>query len=339
MANEVKIKLTESQKAKIKSATGREMSEIRVGSLGGNPAVSASKKTISARSARSVESARSARSVEAARSARSVEAARSARSVEAARSARSVEAARFRRGPSSPHGRPGRSSPPAPPARSRPRARRGPSSRPGPPAPSSPPGRPARSSRPAPCAAAATTPRSNTLRTVIPKAPRKGRFFFRRRSHEVTVNSGTAWCAPGPRRPHVDRRRVRGHSASELDRSQVLARRRRKGRGCDAAAGFHRSDPLSRDRHARRGAAGRRDLGQQRGAQLRRGRDLRDPPGAEAISANFTVTGSPCCASGSVHPGLSDGQPALSRRLAFELPGRPDDRQRGHRSAGRLTAP
>jgi hypothetical protein len=40
MANEVRIKLTADQKAKIKSATGKDMSEIRVGSVGNNPAVS-----------------------------------------------------------------------------------------------------------------------------------------------------------------------------------------------------------------------------------------------------------------------------------------------------------
>jgi hypothetical protein len=46
MANEVRIKLTDEQKAKIKEATGKDMGEIRVGHLGDNPAVSA--KTMSA---------------------------------------------------------------------------------------------------------------------------------------------------------------------------------------------------------------------------------------------------------------------------------------------------
>ena len=45
MANEVRIKLTAEQKAKIKSATGKIMSEIRVGSLGNSPAVSAPRAT------------------------------------------------------------------------------------------------------------------------------------------------------------------------------------------------------------------------------------------------------------------------------------------------------
>src|ERR1700682_4472763 len=52
MANEVRIKLTEAQRAKIKSATGKVMTEIRVGSVGNNPAVSTSKKSISARAMR-----------------------------------------------------------------------------------------------------------------------------------------------------------------------------------------------------------------------------------------------------------------------------------------------
>ena len=39
MANEIRIKLTEDQKAKIKGATGRDVHEIGVGSIGDNPAV------------------------------------------------------------------------------------------------------------------------------------------------------------------------------------------------------------------------------------------------------------------------------------------------------------
>ena len=42
MGNEVKIKLTDAQKAKIKEATGKDMPEIRVESFGGNPALSPS---------------------------------------------------------------------------------------------------------------------------------------------------------------------------------------------------------------------------------------------------------------------------------------------------------
>jgi len=37
MANEVKIKLTDAQKAKIKEATGKELTEIRVESFGSAP--------------------------------------------------------------------------------------------------------------------------------------------------------------------------------------------------------------------------------------------------------------------------------------------------------------
>ena len=41
MSNEVKIKLTDAQKAKIKEATGKDLPEIRVESFGGAPAASA----------------------------------------------------------------------------------------------------------------------------------------------------------------------------------------------------------------------------------------------------------------------------------------------------------
>ena len=40
MGNEVKIKLTDAQKAKIRQATGRDLPEIRVESFGSSPAVS-----------------------------------------------------------------------------------------------------------------------------------------------------------------------------------------------------------------------------------------------------------------------------------------------------------
>jgi hypothetical protein len=40
MGNEVKIKLTDAQKAKIKEATGRDLPEIRVETFGNSPAVS-----------------------------------------------------------------------------------------------------------------------------------------------------------------------------------------------------------------------------------------------------------------------------------------------------------
>ncbi len=40
MANEVKIKLTDAQKEKIREATGKDMPEIRVENFGSNPALS-----------------------------------------------------------------------------------------------------------------------------------------------------------------------------------------------------------------------------------------------------------------------------------------------------------
>jgi len=41
MANEVRVPLTDEQKAKIKAATGKDVPEIRVESFGSNPALSA----------------------------------------------------------------------------------------------------------------------------------------------------------------------------------------------------------------------------------------------------------------------------------------------------------
>jgi hypothetical protein len=49
MANEVKIKLTDAQKEKIREATGKDMPEIRVESFGGNAAMSPTTKLVSAR--------------------------------------------------------------------------------------------------------------------------------------------------------------------------------------------------------------------------------------------------------------------------------------------------
>ncbi len=45
MAKEVRIQLTEAQKAKIKAATGKTMAEIRVSSIGKNLAVAPGQKT------------------------------------------------------------------------------------------------------------------------------------------------------------------------------------------------------------------------------------------------------------------------------------------------------
>ncbi|MGH9367652.1 MAG: hypothetical protein ACRD3M_08260, partial [Thermoanaerobaculia bacterium] len=78
MGNEVRVKLTDEQKAKIREATGKEMGEIRVGSLGDNPAVSA--KTISA-----AKATRAARAISAARATRAARAISAARATRAAR--------------------------------------------------------------------------------------------------------------------------------------------------------------------------------------------------------------------------------------------------------------
>ena len=57
MANEVRIKLTAEQKAKIKRATGKVMSEIRVGKLGGSLAVTSPRMASARVSARAIEQA------------------------------------------------------------------------------------------------------------------------------------------------------------------------------------------------------------------------------------------------------------------------------------------
>jgi hypothetical protein len=65
MANEVRIKLTDEQKAKIKAATGQELNEIQVGSFGDNPVATPPRRPISGYTARAVSgrslSAKSAR--------------------------------------------------------------------------------------------------------------------------------------------------------------------------------------------------------------------------------------------------------------------------------------
>jgi hypothetical protein len=96
MAKEVKIKLTDAQRAKIKGATGQEMSEIRVPSLGKNAAA----KAVSARASEAM-SMRSARDIQVARAALSQRASgitasriNAARTVTAARQASARAAAK-----------------------------------------------------------------------------------------------------------------------------------------------------------------------------------------------------------------------------------------------------
>jgi hypothetical protein len=86
MANEVKIKLTEEQKAKIKEGTGQELGEIRVSHVGNNPALAAT-------NASGMASARSAaQSIAARPAAKSVAARPAAKSVAARPAAKSVAA-------------------------------------------------------------------------------------------------------------------------------------------------------------------------------------------------------------------------------------------------------
>ena len=59
MGNEVKIRLTDAQKAKIKEATGKDLPEIRLETFG-TPAAPSVSKAISARAAGKAVSARAA---------------------------------------------------------------------------------------------------------------------------------------------------------------------------------------------------------------------------------------------------------------------------------------
>jgi len=118
MANEVRIKLTDEQKAKIKEATGKEMPEIRVGNLGENPAVSANtfvartvhptraSNAISARaslqSTKPAIAARATRShrllaAKAAKSAKVMRAAKAAKSAKVMRAAKAAKSAKVMR--------------------------------------------------------------------------------------------------------------------------------------------------------------------------------------------------------------------------------------------------
>ena len=65
MGNEVKIKLTDAQKAKIRQATGRDLPEIRVESFGASPAVSAPAASSSLKATRAMRAAKSMRAAKA----------------------------------------------------------------------------------------------------------------------------------------------------------------------------------------------------------------------------------------------------------------------------------
>jgi hypothetical protein len=92
MPNEVRIKLTDSQRFKIKKATGKDMTELRVSSVGGNPAVSPAKKAISARAtARAVAPRAVARTVTPRAAARTTATRATARTVVPRATMRTVE--------------------------------------------------------------------------------------------------------------------------------------------------------------------------------------------------------------------------------------------------------
>jgi hypothetical protein len=61
MAKDVKIKLTEEQKAKIKEGTGQDLREIRVTNVGSNPAIAAKTARVNARETARVNARETAR--------------------------------------------------------------------------------------------------------------------------------------------------------------------------------------------------------------------------------------------------------------------------------------
>ncbi len=65
MSNEVKIKLTDAQKAKIKEATGRDLPEIRVESFGSGPAVSTPDASSSLKATRAMKATRALKATKA----------------------------------------------------------------------------------------------------------------------------------------------------------------------------------------------------------------------------------------------------------------------------------
>jgi hypothetical protein len=90
MANEVKIKLTDEQKAKIKEGTGQDLPEIRVSNVGENAALApiASPR----KAARAFTARKAAKAVTARKAAKAVTARKAAKAVTARKAAKAVTA-------------------------------------------------------------------------------------------------------------------------------------------------------------------------------------------------------------------------------------------------------
>ena len=87
MANEVRIPLTDEQKAKIKAATGRDVPEIRVESFGSTPALSTPTTP-----ARSIHAARSLYAAKATRATKAMKATKATKAMKATRATKAMKA-------------------------------------------------------------------------------------------------------------------------------------------------------------------------------------------------------------------------------------------------------
>ena len=97
MANEVKIKLTDAQREKIREATGKDMPEFGVENFGNNPALSPSDKSVSThisarKAARKFSARKAARKFSGRKAARHVSARKAARKLSGRKAARHVSA-------------------------------------------------------------------------------------------------------------------------------------------------------------------------------------------------------------------------------------------------------
>ena len=88
MANEVKIKLTDAQKEKIREATGKDMPEIRVENFGSNPALSPTDSKLSS----SVSARKAGRAIGARKAGRTVGARKAGKAIGARKAGKTIGA-------------------------------------------------------------------------------------------------------------------------------------------------------------------------------------------------------------------------------------------------------
>src|SRR5512141_258170 len=91
MANEVRVPLTDAQKAKIKAATGKDVPEIRVESFGGNSALSAPASSLPVKP---MKAAKAFRATKAAKAFKATKAAKAFKATKAAKAFKATKAAK-----------------------------------------------------------------------------------------------------------------------------------------------------------------------------------------------------------------------------------------------------